>query len=86
MTDPKERARNAVSCAIRKGTLTRQSCEECGAGPTPSDRKSATNLTDVVAHHDDYSKPLDVRWLCRSCHAAHHRAMGSYVNNGRRAS
>lgn len=55
------RARAAVARAIADGILVRLPCEECGATPTDG-------------HHDDYSSPLDVRWLCRSHHASwHHR-------------
>jgi hypothetical protein len=50
------KAHSAVSYAIRTKKLTRQPCEVCGR-------------TDSHAHHDDYSKPLDVRWLC----PPHHR-------------
>lgn len=31
---------------------------------------------EVEAHHDDYSKPLGVRWLCRDDHKAWHDAKG----------
>jgi len=52
------RARNAVNNAIRNGKLKKSyTCEICGAiGPTH-------------AHHYDYSRPLDVIWLCPKCHA-----------------
>lgn len=45
--------------SIKAGILTKQPCEVCGAKV-------------VDAHHDDYAKPLDVRWLCRSHHREHH--------------
>lgn len=53
-------ARTAVSVAVRTGNLIPQPCESCSKTPTQ-------------AHHDDYSKPLDVRWLCQRCHTEHHR-------------
>jgi hypothetical protein len=46
--------------AIRNGRLLRQPCEVCG------------ETESVQAHHDDYSKPLDVRWLCFKHHMEHH--------------
>lgn len=60
----KVRAKTAVSDAIRKGVLVRpDNCEECGN-------------TKPEAHHDDYNKQLDVRWLCRLCHKAWHNLNG----------
>lgn len=62
----KRAARDIVNRAIRAGKLTRGSCERCGADETH-------------AHHDDYLKPLEVRWLCTVCHALEH------VENGEAA-
>lgn len=58
MDRAKYQARAAVGNALRDGKLFRQPCEACGA-------------TQTQAHHDDYSKPLDVRWLCFRCHREH---------------
>lgn len=55
----KARARQMVRDAVKSGKLFRKPCEVCG------NPKSE-------AHHDDYSKPLEVRWLCRRDHRAHH--------------
>lgn len=49
------RARNTVAVAVNAGRIVPQPCAVCGA-------------TKTEAHHDDYSKPLDVRWLCQRHH------------------
>jgi ribosomal protein S27AE len=49
------RARYEVRKALRNGKLKKQPCAVCG-NPI------------AEAHHDNYSKPLDVRWLCKDCH------------------
>lgn len=54
-------ARWKVRRAVAAGALVRQPCERC------SEIKSQ-------AHHDDYGKPLDVRWLCAACHRAWHKS------------
>jgi len=53
-------ARTLVRSKISQGELKREPCERCGS-------------TNVHAHHDDYSKPLQVRWLCPTHHAEVHR-------------
>lgn len=50
-------ARLAVSSAIERGYLVRATnYEKCGV------------TTKTEAHHDDYNKHLEVRWLCKKCH------------------
>lgn len=55
------RAHSAVARAKRSGRLVvPAACSDCGA---PHGR--------LHAHHADYSRPLDVTWLCPACHAKH---------------
>lgn len=51
----KEKVRQTTANAIARGIITRKPCMVCGE-------------TRVDAHHHDYSKPLDVLWLCRIHH------------------
>jgi len=53
-------ARQTLRDAIEAKKIVRQPCEICG------DKSEA--------HHEDYSKPFDVRWLCRLHHREHHAA------------
>jgi len=58
------RVRQMLRGAIAKGDVIKpRRCERCGrfAGP----RK-------LRGHHDDYEKPLSVRWLCVACHKLIH--------------
>lgn len=56
-------AHRAVTKARARGALVPQPCEVCGS------------TKRIDAHHEDYAKPLDVRWLCHRHHAQRHRAM-----------
>lgn len=53
------KARESVTNAIRDGILFKQPCEICGE-------------VRSEAHHDDYFKPLDVKWLCIKHHKLWH--------------
>lgn len=58
----KAAAKQAVMIALRSGRLLRRPCVVCGT-------------ECVQAHHDDYSRPLDVIWLCRLHHGERHRLL-----------
>jgi len=55
----KARAHKLVYYAKKAGKLIPGPCERCGAAR-------------AHAHHEDYSKPLEVRWICQLCHNRHH--------------
>jgi hypothetical protein len=60
--NPEKRAAHlAIARALRAGTVMKQSCVICGE-------------TKSESHHEDYTKPLDVIWFCRTHHAEHHAA------------
>lgn len=64
--DPvKKRATELLNMAVVRGDLVRPDiCSACGGRPKG---------TRICGHHPDYSKPLEVVWLCDRCHAKHHR-------------
>lgn len=52
------KARTAVGNAVRDGKIRKpKKCQRCN-------RK-----VRLEAHHHDYSKPLEVEWVCVECHA-----------------
>lgn len=53
-------ARAYANVYKRRGKLVQQPCAKCG------DAKSEM-------HHRDYTRPLEVEWLCRKCHLAEHQ-------------
>lgn len=55
-------ARYQLNNAVSRGDVVRpEECQRCGT-PGP-----------VEGHHPDYSKPLEVEWLCTLCHGKEHR-------------
>jgi hypothetical protein len=63
--DERGRARKKVLAAINSGKIVKPSyCSRC-LMPTESYR--------LHAHHADYSKPLEIVWICSICHGIEHR-------------
>lgn len=55
-------AHKILEAAINKGEISKKThCECC----------LRTRVLD--GHHEDYSNPLEVVWLCRQCHAERHK-------------
>ena len=58
----KIRAKNMLNYLVEQGIIKRQPCEVCGNG-------------NGQGHHPDYSKPLEVIWLCQTHHSEKHREL-----------
>lgn len=56
----KGQAQRAVKYALKRGEIKKLPCTICGA-------------QKVEAHHEDYTKPLEVTWLCKKHHRERHR-------------
>lgn len=65
----KDNARSLAAAYKKRGVLKPEPCEVCGS-------------LDVEMHHEDYSKPLEVHWLCREHHLAHHHEIDRVVSFG----
>lgn len=64
----KAKAHAIVARNIRSGKLFSCPCEICGS------------IEMIHAHHDDYAKPLNVRWLCPKHHQKWHDKHGEGLN------
>lgn len=50
---------------VRNGKVSKpDTCQNCGAKPGR-----------IEGHHEDYSRPLDVEWLCSQCHKDRHKEL-----------
>ena len=65
----KLRAHGLLAKAIDRGNVKPQPCEVCGT------------RENVHAHHKDYSRPLDVSWLCALHHFDDHSKAGDLVRD-----
>lgn len=61
-------ANGLINMRLKRGHITRpDSCIKCG------------KTGKVDAHHEDYTKPSLVHWLCRSCHVLAHSRAGYLI-------
>lgn len=68
-SNPKKRSVHITTGnAIRDGLITKGCCFNCGTNE------------NIVAHHCDYDKPLDVMWLCAEHHTEWHKINGEGLN------
>lgn len=70
MNGPSNKEKMRISARVRRAWVAGRipgpvKCAHCGV------------KDDLCGHHPDYSKPLEVIWLCRRCHINEHRRINS---------
>jgi len=63
-------ARAYFNSHVSRGLIQKQPCSVCGSS------------LNIEAHHENYSKPLDVIWLCRKHHKELHLKSVSHETEG----
>lgn len=72
-SDLKPEAKKKANCRayanvyIRRGHIQKRLCEICGES--------------AQMHHEDYNKPLEIKWLCRNHHLEYHKQQNASVNH-----
>lgn len=68
----KVRANKLLNRAVKRGDIVKPTaCSRCGESETV-----------IHGHHEDYSRPLDVIWLCAWCHTMIHREPDTFSYDG----
>ena len=55
----RENARSYARIYVKRGKLTKLPCQMCGNYPSE-------------IHHSNYTRPLEIIWLCPNCHRSLH--------------
>lgn len=64
----KDIARSYANVYLKRGKIKKESCCICGELKTEM-------------HHNDYNKPLEIKWYCKKCHKQFHKTT-QYKNIG----
>ena len=58
----KRKCHNTLNNAVRDGKIDK-----------PTECPKCRRTVRLMGHHHDYTKPLEVEWMCGKCHYEHHQ-------------
>jgi hypothetical protein len=59
-------ARSRSRSFVRRGVIEKKPCETCGCDKSE-------------IHHNDYSEPTDIKFLCKQCHQSQHIGLSAAI-------